>query len=70
MTSITFSEVSRSVYLTTLTSGLIPLIAISAESTLFMPTRSTVWTIWRCRFETSTVSASMMPMVPTPAAAR
>ena len=28
------------------------------------------WMIWRCRFDSSTVSNSTMPSVPTPAAAR
>ena len=28
------------------------------------------WMIWRCRFDSSTVSNSTMPRVPTPAAAR
>ena len=31
---------------------------------------SVEWTIWRCRFDSSTMSASTMPSVPTPAAAR
>ncbi|MDF3016985.1 MAG: hypothetical protein K0R44_2210 [Thermomicrobiales bacterium] len=35
-----------------------------------MPTRSVVWTTWRCKFDSSTMSASTIPSVPTPAAAR
>jgi hypothetical protein len=37
---------------------------------LACPTRELVWMIWRCRLDRLTVSWSMMPMVPTPAAAR
>ena len=64
-------EASRRVwYLTTFTSGLIALIARSAESTFGVPMPSVVWMTWRCRFERSTTSSSTMPSVPTPAAAR
>ena len=38
--------------------------------TLGMPTRSLAWRICRCKLDISTTSLSMMPMVPTPAAAR
>jgi hypothetical protein len=65
-----FDASRRSVCLTTSTSGLSALIAISAESTFGTPTRSVVWMTWRWRFETSTTSSSTIPSVPTPAAAR
>src|SRR3982074_3633168 len=41
-----------------------------AESTLRSPMRSMLCSTWRCRLDASTTSMSMMPMVPTPAAAR
>ncbi len=44
--------------------------AAAAERTLATPTRSVVWAIWRCRFDSSTRSSSTTPIVPTPAAAR
>jgi rhodanese-related sulfurtransferase len=40
------------------------------ESTLRSPIRSMLCRICRCRFDSSTTSMSMMPSVPTPAAAR
>ena len=41
-----------------------------AESTLLRPTSGVKWITWRCRLESSTVSPSAMPIIPTPAAAR
>ena len=41
-----------------------------AESTFFIPTRAVVCRICRCRFDSSTVSPSTIPSVPTPAPAR
>ena len=41
-----------------------------ALSTLSAPTRSVACTIWRCRLVRSTRSGSVIPIVPTPAAAR
>ncbi len=55
-------------YLTTLTSGLMALMEISAESTFGTPMRSVVWMTWRCRLERSTLSSSTMPSVPSPPA--
>ena len=43
---------------------------VRADSTLLVPTRSSVCRICRCRFERSTTSWSMIPSLPTPAAAR
>ena len=34
------------------------------------PVVAVEWTIWRCRFDSSTTSSSTIPSVPTPAAAR
>ena len=42
----------------------------AAEVVLGCPTVCSVWMIWRWRLDVSTVSLSMMPMVPMPAAAR
>ena len=70
MISMMLEASSRVLYLTTFTSGLMPLMAISAESTFGVPIRSVVWMTWRCRFERSTSSSSTTPSVPTPAAAR
>ena len=70
MISMMFDASSRVSYLTTLTSALISLIAISAESTFGIPIRSSEWATWRWRFERSTTSSSTIPSVPTPAAAR
>src|SRR5712691_9812857 len=41
-----------------------------ADSTFGSPSDSVECTIWRCRFDSSTTSASTIPMRPTPAAAR
>jgi len=41
-----------------------------AESTLLRPTSGVKWITWRCRLESSTVSPSAMPIIPTPVAAR
>ena len=65
-----FAEVRRSLYATTSTSGFSAVSAWRADSVFAMPTRSVVCRICRCRFESSTMSSSMMPSVPTPAAAR
>ena len=54
----------------TLTSGFRARNVRVPDSTLGLPTSAVVCRIWRCRFVTSTVSPSMSPMVPTPAAAR
>src|ERR1700712_1668081 len=69
MISMMLEASRRVLYFTTRTSGLMPLMAISAESTFGVPIRSVVWITWRCRFERSTVSSSTTPSVPTPAAA-
>src|SRR3954453_8479591 len=69
MISMMLEASSRVLYLTTFTSGLMPLMAISAESTFGTPIRSVVWMTWRCRLERSTSSSSTTPSVPTPAAA-
>ena len=65
-----FSESRRSWKVTTETSGLSASTVRFAESTFGSPSRSVEWTIWRWRFESSTTSGSMIPIVPTPAAAR
>ena len=64
------SAPSRASYVTTLTSGFSAVRVFLAESTLRSPTRSTLWRICRWRFDSSTTSMSMMPIVPTPAAVR
>ena len=40
-----------------------------ADSAFGRPTSDWPWMIWRCRLDSSTTSKSMMPSVPTPAAA-
>lgn len=55
---------------TTFTSGFMFVSVFSALSTFGIPTRSVAWRIWRWRFDASTTSSSIMPMVPTPAEAR
>ena len=55
MISMMLEASRRVLYLTTFTSGLMPLMAISAESTFGVPIRSVVWMTWRCRLERSTV---------------
>ena len=42
----------------------------AAESTFFLPISFVVWITCRCRLDRSTTSASTIPIVPTPAAAR
>ena len=42
----------------------------AADSALGRPMSDWPWMIWRCRLDSSTVSKSTMPSVPTPAAAR
>ena len=64
MISMMLEASRRVLYLTTFTSGLMPLMAISAESTFGVPIRSVVWMTWRCRFERSTSSSSTTPSVP------
>ena len=66
----TFSLVMRSPCGTTFTSGFRSAMNFAALSTFGMPTRLVEWITWRCRFDASTTSASTMPRVPTPAAAR
>jgi len=51
-------------------SGLISCTESRALSALLRPMSLCPWMIWRCRFDSSTVSKSMTPSVPTPAAAR
>jgi hypothetical protein len=65
-----FSEVSRSRKGTTSTSGFSASMVRRAESVFGSPSEFVEWAIWRCRFVSSTTSASMIPSVPTPAAAR
>src|SRR4051795_155006 len=66
----TLSATSISSCATTVTSGLSAVIVLRALSTFFSPIRSFVWSTWRWRFDRSTTSKSMIPSVPTPAAAR
>ena len=66
----TLSATSISSWATTFTSGLSAVSVLRADSTFFSPMRSVVWMTWRWRFERSTTSKSMIPSVPTPAAAR
>ena len=54
----------------TFTYGLTSAMESRADSAFGLPTSETPWMIWRCRFDSSTVSKSTMPSVPTPAAAR
>ena len=70
MTSITLSTSMRIGSGMTLTSGFSARIISVPDSTLGRPTFAVVWRIWRWRFDTSTTSPSMSPIVPTPAAAR
>ena len=44
--------------------------ATAALATFGMPTAAVSWITWRCRLESDTSSSSIMPIVPTPAAAR
>ncbi len=50
--------------------GLMPLTVSRADSALERPMSAWLWMIWRWRFDSSTSSNSMIPSVPTPAAAR
>ena len=68
--SLTLSRSSAVLWMTTFTSGLISRMLSAADSALGRPMSETPWMIWRCRLDSSTVSKSMMPSVPTPAAAR
>src|SRR5579864_8161400 len=63
----TFSDVMRSLYVTTSTSGFSASSVFFAESAFHSPSRSVECAIWRCRFEASTRSSSTMPSRPTPA---
>ena len=66
----TLSLLSASSWMTTFTYGLISWIESRADSALDRPMSDCPWMIWRCRLDSSTVSNSTMPSVPTPAAAR
>ena len=68
--SIALSRVSGSPWMLTWTYGLISTIESRADSAFGRPISDWPWMIWRCRFDSSTVSNSTMPSVPTPAAAR
>ncbi len=68
--SSALSESSAVSCSTTLTSGLSSRMLSRADSALLRPTSDWPWMIWRCRLDSSTTSKSMMPSVPTPAAAR
>src|SRR3569833_3413157 len=68
--SMTLSLDSGSLWMLTLTSGLISLMEAAADSALGRPTSDCPWITWRCRLDSSTTSKSMTPRVPTPAAAR
>ncbi len=65
-----FAAVSRSACVTTFTCGLSRAIAAAALSTFGVPISGVPWITWRCRFDSATVSSSITPSVPTPAAAR
>jgi hypothetical protein len=54
----------------TLTRGLISRTDSRADTTFERPMSLSPWMTCLCRFDSSTVSKSMMPSVPTPAAAR
>mmetsp|Transcript_19680 Transcript_19680/g.39148 ORF Transcript_19680/g.39148 Transcript_19680/m.39148 type:complete len:223 (-) Transcript_19680:99-767(-) len=64
------SAVNSSSYVNTSTLGFTSPILAAADAHLLAPIEPVPWMIWRCRFDSSTVSASTMPTVPTPAAAR
>ena len=68
--SMALSESTLTSCSTTLTSGLISRMLSRADSALGRPTSDWPWMTWRCRLDSSTTSKSMMPSVPTPAAAR
>src|ERR1700723_1838309 len=68
--SITLSESRRSLCRITLTYGLTSAIDSLADSALDLPMSEPPWMIWRCRFDSSTVSTCKMPSVPTRAAPR
>ena len=65
-----FSELRRSRYVITSTSGLSASIVSFADSAFHSPSFAVECAIWRWRFESSTRSSSTMPSRPTPAAAR
>ena len=60
----TFSEVSRSRYGITSTSGLSASIVRFADSAFQSPSVCVEWAIWRCRFDSSTRSSSTIPSRP------
>ena len=68
--SNTLSLLSAVLWMTTFTYGLISRTEEAADSALGRPMSLWPWMIWRCRFDSSTVSKSTIPNVPTPAAAR
>ena len=65
-----FAAVSRTAWAITRTSPLSASQVAFADSALSAPSRWVLCAIWRWRFESSTRSSSITPMVPTPAAAR
>jgi hypothetical protein len=70
MISEIFEGVARTGYVVTVTSGFIASICALADSTFGMPTSGVWWMICRWRLVSSTLSSSMSPRVPMPAAAR
>ena len=70
MRSSALPALSRSACGTIVTCGLSFRIVAAALSTLARPISGVPWITWRCRFDSDTVSSSMTPSVPTPAAAR
>ena len=51
-------------------SGVGRLVLADADSTLLCPRRAVAWITWRCRFDSSTRSASASTSRPTPLAPR
>ena len=68
--SKTLSLDSAVLWITTLTYGLISRTEAAADSAFGRPMSLCPWMTWRCRLDSSTVSKSTTPSVPTPAAAR
>jgi hypothetical protein len=68
--SITLSLSSLTSLPATLTYGLVSAIDSLADWALDFPISDCPWMTWRCRLDSSTVSKSTTPSVPTPAAAR
>ena len=64
------AEVKRCSWSWTSTFGLSAFKRFLAETSLEVPTDGVSWSIWRCRFEASTLSKSTRPSRPTPAAVR